>query len=70
MLSDVHHGAMTEIYAGFSPDITPENNGCFVQPWGRLGHCRPDIEQGLVSRGTGGRLWGCLEKEIREYVGS
>jgi hypothetical protein len=29
------HGAYTELFAGLSPDVTLENNGAWIIPWGR-----------------------------------
>ncbi|KAL3467794.1 hypothetical protein BJX64DRAFT_299083 [Aspergillus heterothallicus] len=28
--------ALTELYAGLSPDINLDNNGCYIIPWGRI----------------------------------
>jgi NAD(P)-dependent dehydrogenase (short-subunit alcohol dehydrogenase family) len=28
--------ALTELYAGLSPDVNLDNNGCYVMPWGRI----------------------------------
>lgn len=67
-LHDVRFGALTELYAGLSPDIGLQNNGAYVIPWGRIGHIRKDIEAGFQKRDTGKRLWDILERETREYV--
>lgn len=39
LLHEARFGAYTEMYAGLSPDITLDNNGAYVIPWGRV---RPD----------------------------
>ena len=38
-------GAYTELYAGLSPEITPEHNGAYIVPWGHIQKesARPDI---------------------------
>lgn len=47
-------GAYTELYAGWSQDITPALNGCYVVPWGRVGTYRPDIARALKAKDEGG----------------
>ena len=34
-------GAYTELYAGLSPDVTVEENGSYILPWGRLQKANP-----------------------------
>lgn len=69
ILFDVRLGALTELWAGFSTDITVErNNGAYVIPWGRLGETRVDIKEGFVNGDTGKRLWEFLEKEVHLYL--
>ncbi|KAJ3533293.1 hypothetical protein NM208_g8049 [Fusarium decemcellulare] len=53
---DPRYGAYTELFAGFSPDITLENSGCWVIPWGRISPVRQDI-QDSASNGVGERFW-------------
>ncbi|KAH8817153.1 hypothetical protein F5884DRAFT_694326 [Xylogone sp. PMI_703] len=67
-LHDVRFGALTELYAGLSPDVGLENNGAYVIPWGRLGHIRKDIEAGFQNRDSGTRLWNILEGETKAYL--
>jgi hypothetical protein len=38
------HGACIELFAGLSPDVTLENNGAWIIPWGRINPVRKDIE--------------------------
>jgi hypothetical protein len=59
---------LTELFAGFSDTIGPDNNGAYVIPWGRIGKIRHDVETGFHDRGTGKKLWDILEKETEEYV--
>ncbi|KAF5003321.1 hypothetical protein FDECE_10120 [Fusarium decemcellulare] len=64
---DPRYGAYTELFAGFSPDITLENSGCWVIPWGRISPVRQDI-QDAASNGIGERFWAWCEGETREYL--
>ena len=44
----LHHarfGAYTELYCGFSPDVTTADQGAFIAPWGRKWTVRADIEK-------------------------
>ncbi|KAI9733058.1 MAG: hypothetical protein M1834_003603 [Cirrosporium novae-zelandiae] len=65
---DVVYGAYTELYAGLSEDISQENNGAYLIPWGRVGAARPDIMEGFEKRGTGKRLWEYCEKEVQHFM--
>ncbi|KAF4472859.1 short chain dehydrogenase reductase [Fusarium albosuccineum] len=64
---DPRYGAYTELFAGFSPDITLENSGCWVIPWGRISPVRQDI-QDAATNGIGERFWAWCEGETREYL--
>ena len=48
-------GAYTELWAGLSPELTMENNECYVMPWGRI-HPSPrqDILDATKSKEEGG----------------
>ena len=54
MLHEPLYGAYTELWAAFSPDVDPSNNGRYVIPWGRFGSVRHDIEISLKSKEEGG----------------
>ncbi len=58
-------GALSELFAGFSDEIT---SGAYVIPWGRLGCVRPDIKKGYTNQGTGSKLWELLEGEVKQYA--
>lgn len=69
-----HMGAYTMLFAGLSPEISPENNGAYIMPWGRL---HPGLDESLVQQmkseeehGTGKaiqfRAW--LDGKIQAYV--
>ena len=72
LMHPAKYGAYTELYAGFSPDITLEDGGIFIAPWGRKFKPRSDIEKGLKDKSEGGtgvaaqfRDW--LDKETKEF---
>lgn len=66
-------GAYTELYAGWSADISPALSGSYVLPWGRVGVYRRDIASALRGKadgGTGGaeRFWDWCEKETKAFA--
>jgi NAD(P)-dependent dehydrogenase (short-subunit alcohol dehydrogenase family) len=77
LLQDAKFGGYTELYAGLSPDITLENNGAYVIPWGRLRldkDCpRKDIINALTPEEDGGlgytkKLWEWCELQWKPFV--
>lgn len=60
------YGAYTELYAGWSKDITLEKTGAWVIPWGRIGHLRDDIEKGCEN-GVSAKFWAWCEAESNEF---
>ncbi|PQE14664.1 short-chain dehydrogenase protein [Rutstroemia sp. NJR-2017a BVV2] len=75
LLSEPKFGAYTNLYAGFSGDITLENNGAYVIPWGRLRdnkNCpRKDIIKAMTDEDKGGlgyprKLWEYCEAKWAE----
>ncbi|KAL6691368.1 hypothetical protein J3F84DRAFT_403619 [Trichoderma pleuroticola] len=66
MSHPVRFGALTELYAGFSEEIT-KRNGCFVVPFGQVGTTVPKVEAGIVERNTGKRLWDLCDEHVRDY---
>ncbi|KAH6717446.1 hypothetical protein BKA61DRAFT_323180 [Leptodontidium sp. MPI-SDFR-AT-0119] len=67
------HGAYTEMFAGLSPDVTPEKNGAWIIPWGRFGPLRADIEVGSKSEEEGGtgiskKFWEWSEDQVKSYL--
>ena len=68
------YGAYTELYAGWSRDLTLENNGSFIYPWGRIGTATLRASLVAASRqvtegGTGeaGLFWNWCERESRRF---
>ena len=73
LLYDAKFGAYTELYAGLSPDLTMDDNGSYILPWGRK-HSKPrqDLLDALKSENDGGsgiaaKLWEWCEKETEQF---
>ncbi|TAQ91333.1 hypothetical protein B7494_g300 [Chlorociboria aeruginascens] len=67
------YGAYSELYAGFSPDVKPEQNGGHLMAWGRRADLPPDIANGLKSKAEGGtgaaqRFFEYCDREIKDYL--
>ncbi|CAL3965505.1 hypothetical protein PZA11_001769 [Diplocarpon coronariae] len=67
------HGAYTELFAGLSPDVTIDNNGAWVIPWGRYGPLRADLEAACKSKEEGGtgiatQFWEWSEEQVKSYL--
>ncbi|KUI56509.1 hypothetical protein VP1G_03814 [Cytospora mali] len=65
-------GAYTELFAGFSPDVTVEKNGSFLLPWGRFGSIPDHIAKSMREESQGGtglskRFWAYCEDEISSF---
>jgi len=67
------YGAYTELWAALSPELTPDNSGAYVYPWGRIGSLPPDVEASLKTTSNGGTgvaakfvLW--CESQIQSYI--
>lgn len=70
---DPIYGSYTELFGGLSPDITMEDTGVWIRPWGRFGKLRPDLEEAGKTREAGGSgiaedLWTWSEQQVREYL--
>jgi len=67
------HGAYTELFAGLSPDITPDHNGAWIIPWGRFGPLRKDLEDASKSEEDGGtgiakQFWEWSEQQVKLHL--
>ncbi|KAL1853675.1 short-chain alcohol dehydrogenase [Diaporthe australafricana] len=65
-------GAYTELFAGFSPEVTVQKNGSFLIAWGRFSSVRDDIAAGLKSKEQGGTglaktFWDYCESEVNSF---
>ncbi|QPC79116.1 hypothetical protein HYE68_009868 [Fusarium pseudograminearum] len=66
------NGAYTELFAAFSEEITIENSGIWVVPWGRFMPIRPDVQKGALPESEGGTgmaefFWNWSEEQIKPY---
>jgi retinol dehydrogenase 12 len=69
MLYPARFGGYTELYAGWSPEITLEKNAHYVIPWGRTGTIRPDIEASMkTDDGVSAKFWEWCDKETSTYA--
>ncbi|KAM6510079.1 short-chain alcohol dehydrogenase [Fusarium falciforme] len=67
------YGAYTNIFAGFSPEVTLEKSGTFVAPWGRLWHATKDMVAGSKTRAEGGtgiakEFWEWSEAQVKLHT--
>jgi len=60
-------GAWTELYAGWSPDVTPQMNGRYFIPWGRVGRYNAELER-VIGEGKGETLWEVCEGVVEGYM--
>ncbi|KAH8171198.1 short chain dehydrogenase domain-containing protein [Sarocladium implicatum] len=74
MLHPPVFGAYTELYAGWASEISLENNGAFIIPWGRIDSqvLRKDILASLQSKKEGGsgvaaRFWDWCSEETASF---
>ncbi|KAM0542951.1 hypothetical protein ACHAPJ_012557 [Fusarium lateritium] len=77
VLHDPKYGAYTELFSGFSPDISPENNGSYIIPWGRIrsdkDYTRADLIQAMTPESQGGlgypgKFWDWCEKQWQPFI--
>lgn len=66
------YGAYSELFAGFSPQVTAKHNGAFAIPWGRFGKLPGHVAEALQSKtqggtGTSARFWEWCEKETKPF---
>lgn len=67
------HGAYTELYAGLSPEISMDQSGGWVIPWGRLADIRKDVAEAAKSKEEGGsgiaeKFWAWSEEQVKLYL--
>jgi len=63
MLKDVSYGALTQLYAGTSPEGA-EFNGKYLIPWARVRPCRADHNDEKKEA----ELWAWLEAQVKQYA--
>lgn len=66
--------AYTQLYCGLSKDITAQENGCYVIPWGRIHRqLRKDLVEASKTKEHGGsgrakEFWEFCDDKTRDYV--
>ncbi|KFY49848.1 hypothetical protein V495_00425 [Pseudogymnoascus sp. VKM F-4514 (FW-929)] len=77
MLHEPRFGGYTELFAGLSPEVTLQQNGAYVIPWGRIQEdeecSRKDIVEAMTPKEEGGfgydgRLWEWCEEQWTPFV--
>jgi retinol dehydrogenase-12 len=67
------YAAYSELYAAYSPDVKPEQNGGHLMAWGRPADMPPYIAEGFKSESEGGtgvaeKFFEYSNREIKEYL--
>ncbi|KAF2757409.1 NAD(P)-binding protein [Pseudovirgaria hyperparasitica] len=65
-------GAYTELFCGFSPDVTSPENGGYYIPWGRKSELPAHLKKSLQAtedggHGLGSKLYGWCETETMSF---
>ncbi|OQV01305.1 hypothetical protein CLAIMM_06686 [Cladophialophora immunda] len=73
VLKDPIYGAYTELFAGFSPQVQMKDGGRFIQPFGKVGHTRKDIELSRKPKSEGGNgiaeeFYDWTEKQVQAFA--
>ncbi|KAL9053382.1 MAG: hypothetical protein Q9162_004823 [Coniocarpon cinnabarinum] len=73
ILYDGVMGAYTELFCGFSDELSTADNGVYVAPWGRKSFNRTDIEVSKKSKDDGGngnaeKFAEFVRKETKPYL--
>lgn len=66
------YGAYTSIFAGFSPEVTLENSGTHVAPWGQFWKVSQDMQDAARPKSEGGsgiaaEFWEWCEAQWKPY---
>ncbi|RDW63602.1 NAD(P)-binding-containing protein [Coleophoma cylindrospora] len=66
-------GAYTELFGGLSETLTMKDNGAFLQPWGKIGALRKDVEIASKTKEAGGtntavQFWDWTEEQVAAYA--
>lgn len=66
-------GVAAKNVKGWSPEITKENNGCYVLPWGQIGQYNVGLEKAIQKKEEGGegkaeKLWETCWEVTRAYM--
>lgn len=64
------YGAYTELYAALG-EVPWKDNGAYIQPWGKVGKNRPDIEKAMADKSPDGvseKFVAWLEAKTKQYA--
>lgn len=73
VFKDPKFGAYTELFAGFSPEVTLQKNGCWIMPWGRI----EPLDKGMVrasrtpeegGSGVAQKFWRYCEQQTSMFM--
>ncbi len=70
MAAPTRHGALVELFTGFSPEVVTEcerKGWCFVVPVGKIGATVEKVEEGIKHWASGKKLWDLCESMVKEY---
>ncbi|KAF7550376.1 hypothetical protein G7046_g8034 [Stylonectria norvegica] len=67
------NGAYTELFAGLSPELTIENTGSWVIPFGRIYPIRPDLVAATKTEAEGGngtasKFYDWADEQVNKYI--
>lgn len=69
------YGGYTELWCATSPDVTKQNTGRYVIPWGKFGDLRPDVAQALKpakandpASGLADKFFDWCQRETKQYA--
>ncbi|KAI1155015.1 short-chain dehydrogenase [Nemania diffusa] len=67
------NGAYTELFAAISDEVSLENSGAWIVPWGRIGNIRKDLLEGSMPEEEGGtgkaqKFWKWSEDQTGQYA--
>lgn len=61
------YGSYSELFAALNPEITTEDNGRYIGPWGVFKEVRSDVNDGFTD-GTAQKLWDWATEEVEPYL--
>lgn len=63
------YGAYTELYAGLSQDLTINDQGVYIVPWGRRAGVKKDVQVEVEKEGgNADKLYDWCDRVTREYA--
>jgi hypothetical protein len=61
-------GAYTELWAALAPELTVENSGAYVYPWGRLGSLPQGVERAAGEAGVAAKFVEWCSAQTKEFL--